>query len=86
MSPLRFSAKWGLLGMALGLLAFWFNYFFVPISLPGYELIAAPAMWAMSFFSEETPFTPKMIIFMAGQYLGYFSVCWLIAINKINKG
>lgn len=75
---LQFAAKWAFLGIALGLLAFIYNYTMVPISLPGYEIIAAPAMYAMSFFSEETPFWPKMAIFMTGQYLGYLLIILLL--------
>ncbi|REL35284.1 hypothetical protein [Thalassotalea euphylliae] len=79
MSRLQFATRWGLLGILLGTIAFLFNYHMVPTSLPGYEIIAAPAMWALSFFSEETPFWPKMVIFMSGQYIAYTSLFWLIA-------
>lgn len=74
MIDVRLSTKWGLLGCILGLMAFSFNYHWVELSLPGYEVIAAPAMLVLSFFSEEMYFTPKMILFLFGQFFGYFIV------------
>jgi len=73
----KFAAKWGVIGVALGLCAFLYNYTMTPHSLPGYELIAAPAMFALSFFSEETAFWPKMAIFLSGQYVAYFLIILL---------
>jgi len=75
------SLKWAWIGVVLGLLAFIYNYTMVPLSLPGYELVAAPAMYALSFFSEETPFYPKLLIFLTGQYLGYFTLILLCYIS-----
>jgi len=75
---LNFSAKWALSGIIIGIFAFWFNYTFVPISLPGYELLAGPAMVALSLISEETPFWPKMVVFLTGQYIGYFFIIFTI--------
>ncbi|MDO6445294.1 hypothetical protein Q4493_05835 [Colwellia sp. 1_MG-2023] len=49
-----------------------------PISLPGYELLAWPAMFGLQFFSEETAFWPKLIIFNTSQYLVYFSVIFTV--------
>ena len=82
-SDYRFSTIWGLAGMLIGLCAFWFNYNMVPISLPGYEVLAAPAMFALSFFSKETDFMPKMVIFFYGQFIGYF--CFAYIFRKIKK-
>lgn len=76
-SDYKFSSFFGALGMILGIMAFTFNYHMVPTSLPGYSVIASPAMLALSFFSEETPFAPKMIIFLTGQFIGYFSVAFI---------
>ncbi len=73
----KFSAKWAWTGVVLGLLAFIYNYTMVPMSLPGYEIIAAPAMFALSFFSEETPFWPKLSIFLLGQYIVYFIIIFV---------
>ena len=77
LSDYKFSCVWGFVGIVVGLLAFGFNYLMVPASLPGYEILAAPAMLALSFFSEETYFTPKMIIFLVGQFIGYFCLAYL---------
>lgn len=77
LSDYKFSSLWGLVGVVVGLLAFGFNYLMVPVSLPGYEVLVAPAIFALSFFSEETYFTPKMIIFLFGQYGGYFCFAYL---------
>lgn len=77
MSDFRFAAIGGLVGVMIGLGAFFFNYHMVPISLPGYEILAAPAMFVLSFFSEETYFTEKMILFLFGQFGGYFLICYL---------
>lgn len=69
---LKSSLCWALSGVVIGIIAFGYNYTFVPASLPGYELITMPARFALSFFSEETAFWPKMAIFLIGQYSGYF--------------
>lgn len=76
-SDIKYSAVFGFLGIIIGILAFTFNYHMVTTSLPGYEIIVSPAMLALSFFSEETPFRPKMIIFLTGQFIGYFTVAYL---------
>ena len=78
LSDYKFSSLWGFVGVVVGLLAFGFNYLMVPASLPGYEILAAPAMLALSLFSEETYFTPKMILFLFGQYIGYFCLAYLL--------
>ncbi|SEL88593.1 hypothetical protein SAMN05216262_12916 [Colwellia chukchiensis] len=62
----------GVIGVLLGLLAFGYHYTFIDSTLPGYRLITAPAIFALSFFSPETAFWPKMLIFLSAQYLGYF--------------
>lgn len=63
---------WGCIGMVIGLCAFTFNYHMTPTLLPGYSVIAAPAMFMLSFFSEETDFVAKMVLFLSGQFIGYF--------------
>jgi len=55
----------------------------VPVSLPGYEIVVSPAMFVLSFFSEETDFVPKMILFLSGQFIGYFSLSYFI--RKLRK-
>ncbi|GAA6204953.1 hypothetical protein [Thalassotalea sp. SU-HH00458] len=69
---LKFSLKWAFSGVVIGLIAFIYNYTMAPISLPGYEILAWPAMFGLQFFSEETAFWPKFIIFITSQYLAYF--------------
>lgn len=64
--------KWAFFGVVIGLIAFIYNYTMAPISLPGYEILAWPAMFGLQFFSEETAFWPKLIIFITSQYLVYF--------------
>ena len=81
MSDLKFAALWALAGVVIGLFAFTYNYTMVPISLPGYDFFAGPAMLALSFFSEETSFEGKLIIFLFGQYLGYFLA--ILVVRKI---
>lgn len=82
-STYRLSTIVGVVGMLIGVLAFTFNYTMVPISLPGYEFLLAPAMFALGFFSEETYFTPKMIILLLGQFIGYFILAFIaITIKK----
>lgn len=76
----------GVLGMGIGFIAFLYNYYMVPSTLFGYEVIAAPAMFALSFFSEETYFIPKMVIFLFGQFLGYFFVVLIVMlVHKYQK-
>jgi len=62
----------GFIGMLIGSGLFTFNYHMVPTSFPGYEILAAPAMFLLSFFSEETAFIPKIVLFLSGQFIGYF--------------
>ena len=79
----KISSIWGLIGVVIGLCSFLFNYYMVPLSLPGYEIFVAPAMFVLSFFSEETYFVPKMILFLFGQFIGYFLiVCAFQLIKK----
>jgi len=81
----KLSSKWGFIGVVIGLCAFLFNYNMVPVSLPGYKILAAPAMFTLSFFSEETYFVPKMILFLSGQFLGYFLLACIIQVIKKNS-
>ena len=83
MSDLKFSLLWALTGFFLALFAFVFNYNLHPVNLPGYEFLAGPAMLALLPFSEETPFWPKLGIFLIGQYLFYFAL--IFTIRKIMK-
>lgn len=83
MSDYRFATKWAVIGLCLAVAAFLFNYFMSPTHLFGYEVITAPAMFALSFFSEETAFTPKMVIFLTGQFIGYFGIAWFY--RKLTK-
>jgi len=78
----KYSSIFGAVGIVIGLCSFIFNYFMVPVSLPGYSVLAAPAMFILSFFSEETDFVPKMILFLSGQFLGYFLIGCIIQIIK----
>lgn len=78
MSDLKFSLLWALTGLFLALFAFAFNYNLHPVNLPGYELFAGPAMLAVMPFSEETPFWPKLGIFLFGQYLFYFITIFVV--------
>ncbi len=75
-SSYKLATLFAVFGMLIGIAAFMFNYYMVPTSLPGYEILLAPAMLALSFFSEETYFTPKMIILLTGQFVGYFVVAF----------
>ncbi len=77
MSDYKFSIIWGGVGIVIGVVAFIFNYHMVLVSMPGYEVLVAPAMFTMSFFNEETYFTPKMILFLSGQFLGYFCFAYI---------
>jgi len=54
----------------------------VPVSLPGYKVVVAPAMLILLFFSEETDFALKMILFLSGQFLGYFLIGCIVQIIK----
>lgn len=78
----RQSAKFGAVGIVIGLCSFVFNYNMVPMTLPGYGLLAAPAMFMLSFFSEETDFVRKMILFLSGQFLGYFLIACIVQMIK----
>jgi len=83
MSDFKFSLLWALTGLFLALFAFVFNYNLHPINLPGYEFFAGPGMLALMPFSEETPFWPKLGIFLLGQYLFYFIVIFVF--KKLKK-
>lgn len=74
----KLSTIWGLIGVVIGLCAFLFNYYMVPVSLIGYELLVSPAMFTLSFFSEETNFVAKMILFLSGQFVGYFTSACIV--------
>ncbi|WP_286267245.1 hypothetical protein [Thalassotalea atypica] len=77
MSDVQFALRWAVIGLVLALSAFIFNFTMYPASLPAYELIAGPAMLALMPFSEETPFWPKLAIFLIGQYLFYVLVIFV---------
>ncbi|HBY88229.1 MAG TPA: hypothetical protein DEO86_20445 [Colwellia sp.] len=79
------SSIWGVSGISIGLCTFLFNYYMVPVSLPGYSVLVYPAIFTLSFFSEETYFAPKMVLFMSGQFVGYFFIGSLVQlIKKLN--
>jgi hypothetical protein len=77
----NYSFKWAFSGVAIGLIAFIYNYTMAPISLPGYAILAWPAMFGLQFFSEETAFWPKLIIFITSQYVIYF--CMIFTVRKL---
>lgn len=72
MSILKLPMFSAIIGVVIGLIAFIVNYNFIDFTFPGYQIITAPARFALSSFSEETAFWPKMAIFIVGQFLGYF--------------
>ncbi len=72
MPEIKHSLLTALAGVAIGLIAFIVNYNFIEFTFPGYQVITVPARFALSFFSEETAFWPKMVIFLLGQFVGYF--------------
>lgn len=72
MSILKLPMFSAIIGVVIGLIAFIVNYNFIDFTFPGYQIVTAPARFALSFFSEETAFWPKMVIFIVGQFLGYF--------------
>ncbi len=72
MSILKLPMFSAIIGVVIGLIAFIVNYNFIDFTFPGYQIVTAPARFALSFFSEETAFWPKMAIFIVGQFLGYF--------------
>ena len=75
----KFATRWALIGVLIGLFAFSINYHWYPATLIGYEVFAGPAMFALSFFSEETNFWPKLAIFCAGQFLFYFIIAAFVS-------
>jgi hypothetical protein len=83
MNKFRFSTYIGMLGIFIGLCAFSFNYHMTTLSFPGYTLFMAPAIFSLSFFSEETAFSPKMILFISGQFLGYFCLAYIFSTISI---
>jgi len=78
----KLSSIWGFIGVVIGICSFLFNYYMVPVSLPGYKVFVAPAMFTLSFFSEETYFIPKMILFLFGQFIGYFLIACIVQTIK----
>ncbi|QOL27315.1 hypothetical protein LP316_11010 [Thalassotalea sp. LPB0316] len=62
----------GVLGMLIGAACFMTHFYLEQVTIPFYSLICAPAMFVLSFFSEETPFVPKMVLFQLGQFIGYY--------------
>ncbi|GAA5136019.1 hypothetical protein [Thalassotalea piscium] len=79
----KYAFLWGVIGVVIGICAFTFNYYMVSVSLPGYKFLVAPAIFVLSFFSEETDFTPKMVLFLSGQFIGYLSVAYIY--RKVSK-
>lgn len=71
MPKIKASLLTAIAGVAIGLIAFIVNYNFIEFTFPGYQVITVPARFALSFFSEETAFWPKMAIFILGQFVGY---------------
>ena len=71
MPKIKASLLTAIAGVAIGLIAFIVNYNFIEFTFPGYQVITVPARFALSFFSEETAFWPKMVIFILGQFVGY---------------
>lgn len=72
MPKIKYSLLTAVTGVVIGLIAFIVNYNFIEFTFPGYQVITVPARFALSFFSEETAFWPKMVIFILGQFVGYF--------------
>lgn len=66
------------LGVIIGIVAFTYQYYLVHSSFFGYKWLTAPARLSLSFFSEETAFWPKMLIFLIGQYVGYLTIIWFL--------
>lgn len=71
MPKIKASLLTAIAGVAIGLIAFIVNYNFIEFTFPGYQVITVPARFALSFFSEETAFWPKMVIFILGKFVGY---------------
>lgn len=71
MPKIKASLLTAIAGVAIGLIAFIVNYNFIEFTFPGYQVITLSARFALSFFSEETAFWPKMVIFILGQFVGY---------------
>ncbi|MFT5294274.1 MAG: hypothetical protein ACI9YH_000280 [Colwellia sp.] len=80
MTHFKFASSIGVFGVIVGLCAFLFNYHIISLSFPGYRLFVAPAIFLLSFFSEETDFIPKMILFISGQFLGYFTLAYFFRV------
>ncbi len=70
-----------IIGVVIGIIAFTVNYNFIEFTFPGYQIFTVPARFALSFFSEETAFWPKMIIFLLGQFAGYFIFGYLLKVT-----
>lgn len=72
LSPVKQSTLVGVLAVLYGLVAHFYNFNFAPSLLIGYEFLALPGMFLLTFFSEETPLKPKLLLFLLGQFNGYF--------------
>ncbi|GLX78985.1 hypothetical protein tinsulaeT_23250 [Thalassotalea insulae] len=90
-SSYKFSTLFGIVGVVIGIFAFFFNYFMVPATLPGYSVLVAPAIFFLGFFTEELDFNTKMICYLSGQFFGYFTCAYLyhtvrfISKNSVDK-
>ncbi|WP_371379354.1 hypothetical protein [Thalassotalea aquiviva] len=81
-SPYRLGTIFGTVGVLFGFFAHLFNYNLAPLLVPGYEFFAAPGMFVLSFFSEEAPFKLKFLLFLSGQFLGYFCLSFAYSMLK----
>ncbi|WP_448566897.1 hypothetical protein [Thalassotalea ganghwensis] len=68
----------GVIGVCIAIIAFTYNYHYHHSNFIGYQVIVAPAILMLSFFTEEINFVPKMVLFLTGQFLGYFIVAYTI--------
>ena len=84
MTQFRIAYFFGVFGVIVGLSAFLFNYHIISLSFPGYNFFVSPAIFTLSFFSEETAFIPKMILFISGQFLGYFSIAYIFSLIYVS--
>jgi len=79
LSQIQRSTVSGFIGMLIGGLCFTIHFYYSDVTIPFYSILCAPAIFALSFFSEETPFVPKMILFQMGQFFGYFLMYFVSA-------
>jgi hypothetical protein len=77
LSDYQFATTFGALGLVLGLIIHLIHFHWLSMTVPGYELWTAPGKMLLRFFSEETPYRPKLIIFLIGQFIGYFFVFYV---------